>query len=72
MLHGEIPRARELYREATLAAPRNTAAWRGLGLSSERLHLVPEARTAYERYLELAPDARDADTVRDRLSHLGS
>lgn len=72
MLHGEIPHARELYREATLSAPRNTAAWRGLGLSSERLGLVPEARRAYARYLELAPDARDATTVRERLDRLGS
>lgn len=71
MLRGEIPRARDLYREATLAAPRNAAAWRGLGLASERLHLVPEARTAYERYLELAPTAGDAATVRDRLTRLG-
>jgi serine/threonine protein kinase len=72
MLHGEIPHARELYREATLAAPRNAAAWRGLGLASERLHLVPEARTAYERYLQIAPGAGDAETVRERLTRLGS
>jgi hypothetical protein len=70
MLHGEIPRARDLYREATLAAPRNAGAWRGLGLASERLHLLPEARTAYQRYLDLAPGAADAATVRERLSHL--
>lgn len=70
MLHGEIPHARDLYREATLAAPRNAAAFRGLGLASERLGLVPEARRAYERYLELAPEARDAATVRERLERL--
>ena len=45
-------------------------AWRGLGLASERLGLAPEARRAYERYLEIAPDARDADTVRERLARL--
>jgi serine/threonine protein kinase len=70
MLHGEIPHAQDLYREATLAAPRNAAAWRGLGLASERLGLVPEARRAYTRYLELAPEARDATTVRERLERL--
>lgn len=70
MLHGEIPHARELYHEATLASPRNAAAWRGLGLASERLGLVPEARTAYERYLSIAPEARDAETVRARLEAL--
>jgi eukaryotic-like serine/threonine-protein kinase len=72
MLRGEIPHARELYREATLASPRNAAAWRGLGLACERLRLVPEARVAYTRYLELAPDARDASTVHERLDRLGS
>jgi len=70
MLHGQIANARELYEEATQAAPRTSAAWRGLGLASERLGLNPEARRAYERYLEMAPDARDAQTVRDRLSHI--
>ncbi len=72
MLHGEIPRARDLYLEATHAAPRNAAAWRGLGLASERIGLAPEARRAYTRYLEIAPDARDAATVRERLERLGS
>ncbi len=71
MLHGQIADARELYEEATQAAPRTAAAWRGLGLASERLGLAPEARRAYARYLELAPDARDAATVRERLEHLG-
>ncbi len=70
MLHGEIPRARDLYREATLSSPRNAAAWRGLGLASERMGLNPEARTAYERYLSIAPNAADADTVRGRLEAL--
>ncbi|MFO0684483.1 MAG: protein kinase [Sandaracinus sp.] len=71
MLHGQIADARALYDEATRAAPRMAAAWRGLGLASERLGLSPEARRAYARYLELAPDARDAPTVRERLEHLG-
>lgn len=70
MLHGEIPRARDLYREATLSSPRNAAAWRGLGLASERMGLTPEARTAYERYLSIAPTAADAETVRGRLEAL--
>ena len=70
MLHGQIANARDLYDEATQASPRAPAAWCGLGLASERLGLAPEARRAYERYLEIAPDARDAPTVRDRLTRL--
>jgi serine/threonine-protein kinase len=70
MLHGQVATARDLYEEATQAAPRTAAGWRGLGLASERLGLGPEARRAYERYLELAPDARDAETVRERLARL--
>ena len=55
-----------------MASPRNSAAWRGVGLACERLRLLPEARRAYARYRELAPDARDATTVRARLDALGS
>lgn len=70
LLRGELPRARDLYREATGASPRNAAAWRGLGLVSERMHLEPEAVQAYERYLRIAPSAPDADAIRERVARL--
>ncbi|AKF10471.1 serine/threonine-protein kinase [Sandaracinus amylolyticus] len=70
LLRGEVPRARELYREATGAAPRDGAAWRGLGLASERMGLTPEAIQAYERYLRIAPSAGDADAIRERIARL--
>jgi serine/threonine protein kinase len=70
LLRGEVARARELYREATGASPRNPAAWRGLGLASERMSLAPEAIEAYERYLRVAPSAADAEAIRARVAHL--
>ncbi|UJR86124.1 serine/threonine-protein kinase [Sandaracinus amylolyticus] len=70
LLRGEVPRARDLYREATGAAPRDGAAWRGLGLASERMGLTPEAIQAYERYLRIAPSAGDADAIRERIARL--
>ncbi|MEC7519479.1 MAG: tetratricopeptide repeat protein [Myxococcota bacterium] len=70
ILRGQFPRARQLYRQATYADPSHAGAWRGLGLASERMGLGPEAATAYERYLRLAPTASDAAQVRERLSRL--
>lgn len=71
LVRGLLPRAIELFRDATLAAPRHAAAWRGLGLANERLGRRPEAIYAYERYLRLAPNAADSGNVRDRLDRLG-
>ncbi len=71
LLHGHVAEARDGFREATRVAPRHAPAWRGLGIASEQLHEAPEARRAFERYLELAPDAPDAATVRARLARLG-
>jgi hypothetical protein len=71
LVRGLLPRAIELFRDATLAAPRHAAAWRGLGLANERLGRRPEAAYAYERYLRLAPGAHDAGEVSERLARLG-
>ena len=55
-------------------APRSMAialaAWRGLGLGHQRMGQNPEARSAFERYLRMAPNARDADMIRARLESL--
>lgn len=70
LVRGELPRARQLYRQATFHDDEHAPAWRGLGLSSERMGLVPEAASAYRRYLRLAPSASDAARVRARLAAL--
>lgn len=71
LLRGQVAEARDLFREATRVSARHAPAWRGLGVASEQLHEIPEARRAFERYLEIAPDAPDAETIRGRLTRLG-
>ncbi|MCA9575821.1 MAG: tetratricopeptide repeat protein [Sandaracinaceae bacterium] len=70
LVAGRLPAAVDKFQEATQAYPGNATAWRGLGLAYQRMGRAPEARRAYERYLRLAPNARDADMIRSRLSEL--
>ena len=69
-LQGMLPRAIDKYRDATLADPRYAPAWRGLGIANERMNRRPEARRAFERYLQIAPNAADAPRIRERLQGL--
>ena len=71
-MRGQFPQARALYQRATVAAPRNVAAWRGLGLVAARLGQRRDATRAFERYLTLAPTAPDAARIRGQLEQLGS
>jgi hypothetical protein len=70
LLQGHLARAAELYAQATVRDPRSAPAWRGLGLTSERLGRTREAIRAYRRALELAPTGPQADSVRERLKQL--
>lgn len=71
MAQGRLSDAAELLREVTRRSPGHGSAWRVLGLAEERLGRTAEARAAYRRYLQLRPDAADADAVRGRLDALG-
>jgi serine/threonine protein kinase len=71
-LHGELDAAYALYRQATLLAPSEAPAFRGLGLCASRLNRKAEARRAFARYLELASEAADAHLIRARLGALDS
>jgi Flp pilus assembly protein TadD len=58
---------------ASASAHRDYApTWRGLGLVYEKLGNKGMAKLAFKRYLQLAPDAADADQIRDRMERLGS
>jgi serine/threonine protein kinase len=70
LMRGMIPDAIDALGRATVASPRSSAAWRGLGLANERVGRRSEARRAYERYLSLAPTAPDADEIRRRIATL--
>lgn len=71
LMRGQVGEARDLFRDATRIAPRHGPAWRGLGIASEQLHEIPEARSAFQRYLDVSPNASDAETIRARLARLG-
>jgi beta-barrel assembly-enhancing protease len=55
------------YRRAVEIDPATADAWRGLGLVLQRQGKRGEARAAFARYLELAPQATDAAHVRAAL-----
>ena len=58
--------AAQLFRAAINALPSNARAHRGLGIALAREHNYARAAGAYLLYLEMSPDAPDADDV-DRV-----
>jgi len=70
LTQGRLGAAADLYAQATRADPRNEAAFRGLGLTSERLGKKADAIRAFRRALSLAPNGQNADMLRARLTRL--
>jgi serine/threonine-protein kinase len=70
LLQGHLGRAAELFERAAQRDPRNVAAYRGLGLSNERLGRNAEAVRAYQRAIALEPGGAQAALLRDRLQRL--
>ncbi len=70
LILGQLDAADRLYHDATRKEPGNVAAWRGLGLTSERLGRREAAISAFQRALQLAPSGAQADSIRARLSKL--
>ena len=66
LLTGKTQFAAELFEAAIDAFPSNALAHRGLGIARARLQDYARAAGAYLLYLELKPDAPDADEV-DRV-----
>jgi serine/threonine protein kinase/Flp pilus assembly protein TadD len=67
---GDLERAHELYRRAVKDAPSAPEAWRGLGIVAARRGHYAEARRALHRYLQLSPEAPDAEAVQARSNAL--
>jgi tetratricopeptide (TPR) repeat protein len=64
-------RAAEMrYTSATKWNDANAEAWLKLGEVAERLKDSDKAKQAYQKYLELASDAKNAGDVRKRLEKL--
>ncbi len=70
-LGGNLPEARKKFQAALLLNARYAPAHRGLGFVYQRLGDKARARKHLGRYLELAPEARDAATIRARMDALG-
>jgi predicted Zn-dependent protease len=62
--------AEETYRKALAIDPANPRAYLGLGQLYEKTNRNKEALEAYEKYLELAPNALDRQRVQGRIDIL--
>jgi tetratricopeptide (TPR) repeat protein len=67
---GDFKAAGGRFREATKWNEGNAEAWLRLGETSEKAKDLKSAREAYMKYLELAPDAKNAPEVKKRLEKL--
>jgi len=65
---GSYPAALARFREATRWNPSYPEAFLRLGETEEKLKDKPAARDAYAKYLELAPDAKDAEAIKKKLA----
>jgi len=57
------------FREATLWNPTFAEAFLRLGESEEKLKDKKAADAAYSQYLALAPDGKEAESVKKKLAH---
>ncbi len=67
---GDTTGALASLRTSLASNPNYPPTWRGLGMVFEKLGEKDQARAAYKRYLQLAPNAGDADSIRGRLERL--
>jgi tetratricopeptide (TPR) repeat protein len=67
---GDFAAAAGRFREATKWNVGNSQAWLLLAESEEKNHELKAASEAYEKYLHLAPDGKNASKVKKRLEKL--
>jgi tetratricopeptide (TPR) repeat protein len=67
---GKFRAAADRYREASLWNPTLAEAFLRMGEADEKNHDKKAAKEAYSKYLEMAPDAKDAADVKKKLSKL--
>jgi tetratricopeptide (TPR) repeat protein len=67
---GDFKAAARRFDEATKWNDGNAEAWLRLGETGERTKDLKAAAEAYEKYLQLAPDTKNASDVRKRLEKL--
>jgi tetratricopeptide (TPR) repeat protein len=67
---GKLRAAEMRYTSATKWNDTNAEAWLKLGEVAERLKDAAKAKASYEKYLELAADAKNAGDIRKKLQKL--
>ncbi len=65
---GNYKAAANRFREATRWNPKFAEAFRRLAEAEEKLKDKAAAQEAYAKYVELAPDAKDAQAIRKKLA----
>ncbi len=70
MRKGDARAAANRFREATKWNDGNADAWLKLGEAEEKNKNVKSAREAYEKYLQVSPDAKNAAEVKKKLDKL--
>lgn len=68
---GDLERAEQAWQKAAAAAPEFAPTWRALGLLHLKRQEPQQAEGCLRRYLELAPDAKDRDYIRQYLEKIG-
>jgi serine/threonine-protein kinase len=69
-VRGEVKPSVATFRKAVQTDPSYGPAWRALGLANQKLGEWGQAKTAFQKYLQVAPDAADAAQIRDRIKSL--
>jgi serine/threonine-protein kinase len=69
-VRGDVKPSVATFRKALQADPNYGPAWRALGLANEKLGEWGQAKTAFQKYLQVAPNAADAGQIRDRIKNL--
>ena len=67
---GKFIAAANRFREATKWNGTLAEAWKRLGEAEEKQHDEKAAREAYAKYLEVAPDAKDAAAIKKKLAKM--
>ena len=69
---GSLNAAAKRFEEATKWDPNFAEAYLRLGETQERLRNTKAAQAAFRKYVELAPDAKNADSIKKKLKNPAS
>jgi hypothetical protein len=70
LFSGDTEGALALYRESLRIYPGYVAGYRGLGLAFAEQGNVPDAMTAFKKYVTTVPNARDVPLIKKRMEKL--